>query len=48
MPALNHERLLKRVYISSSLLIVFGEEKYQPAEINVAIELVFCLHAELA
>lgn len=40
MPALNRERLLKRVFISSSLLILFGEEKYQPAEINAALELV--------
>lgn len=40
MPALNCERLLKRVFISSSLLIFFGEEKYQPAEINAATELV--------
>lgn len=40
MPALNHERLLKRVLISSSQLILCGEEKYQPAEVNAAVELV--------
>lgn len=40
MPALNHERLLKRVSISSSLLILCGEEKYQPAEIDAAVQLV--------
>lgn len=40
MPALNRERLLKRVFISSSLQILCGERKYQPAEINAAVQLV--------